>query len=386
MLFLLSFVTGCSADTAEKASAAAVVANAPQESELATITLTERAEQRLGIQVAPAERRRVPRVRTYGAQVVVPPGRAIIVSSPVAGTVLASSSGSMPVAGRRVAAGEQVMRLVALPPESDLVRGEEDLTVAEVRLRTAKAQAERYEALYQERAVTAQEYENVQAELASAEAGVRAARGRMGIASGRSGAADGATALTITAPETGVMQAVHVGPGQRVAAGAQLFEVVRHDRMWIRVPVYVGDLPEVVRGQPARISGLGDAIELAGRAAQPVSAPPSADPNAASADLYYELTNSAGLLRPGQRVGATLTLRGDEGDRLTVPFSAILHDAFGGTWVYTRLGPHVYSRQRVELQHVAGDIAVLSRGPEPGTEVVTVGAVELFGTEFGTGK
>lgn len=385
-IVLPALIAGCTSESGSDAPPPATVANAQQESELATITLSQHAEQRLGIQVAAIERRSVPRVRTYGAQVVVPPGRAIIVSSPVAGTILTSSSGSLPRAGQRVAAGKEVMRLVALPPESDLVRGEEDLTVAEVRLRTAKAQAERYEALFRERAVTAQEYENAQAELASAEAGLRAARARIGLASGRTGAADGATALAITAPETGVVQAVHVAPGQRVAAGAPLFEVVRQDRVWIRVPVYVGDLPDVVRGVPARISGLGDVVELEQRMAPPVTAPPSADPNAASVDLYYALSNAEGVLRPGQRVSATLTLRGNEGDRLTVPFAAILHDAFGGTWVYTRVAPHVYARRRVEVQHVAGDVAVLARGPAPGTEVVTVGATELFGTEFGTGK
>ncbi len=41
---------------------------------------------------------------------------------------------------------------------------------------------------------------------------------------------------------------------------------------------------------------------------------------------------------------------------------------------------------RVAMADVVGDAAVLRQGPSPGTRVVTVGAAELFGTEFGAGK
>lgn len=203
---------------------------------------------------------------------------------------------------------------------------------------------------------------------------------------GGTGTASSGPALPIGAPETGVVDAVHVAPGQTVAAAAPLFEVVRLDRVWIRVPVYVGDVREVVRGASASISGIGGTAGTAARIARPIAAPPSADPNAASVDLYYELGNADGFLRPGERVAATLPLTGDEGEQLTVPWSAVLHDAFGGTWIYARVAPHVYSRQRVAVRNVVGDLAVLAAGPAPGTEVVSVGAAELFGTEFGTGK
>lgn len=35
---------------------------------------------------------------------------------------------------------------------------------------------------------------------------------------------------------------------------------------------------------------------------------------------------------------------------------------------------------------IDGDLAVLSHVPPAGTQIVTVGAAELFGTEFGVGK
>jgi hypothetical protein len=46
----------------------------------------------------------------------------------------------------------------------------------------------------------------------------------------------------------------------------------------------------------------------------------------------------------------------------------------------------VFVRRRIEVEDVIGAVAVLSRGPKPGTRVVVAGAAELFGTEFGPGK
>jgi multidrug efflux pump subunit AcrA (membrane-fusion protein) len=68
---------------------------------------------------------------------------------------------------------------------------------------------------------------------------------------------------------------------------------------------------------------------------------------------------------------------------LVVPISAVVYDVEGGTWVYGVVGPHVYSRMRIEVRHVTGGLAVLARGPAPGTRVVSAGVAELFGTEFG---
>jgi cobalt-zinc-cadmium efflux system membrane fusion protein len=40
----------------------------------------------------------------------------------------------------------------------------------------------------------------------------------------------------------------------------------------------------------------------------------------------------------------------------------------------------------VEVRRVVNSLAVLARGPAVGAKVVTAGAAEIFGTEFGTGK
>jgi hypothetical protein len=74
----------------------------------------------------------------------------------------------------------------------------------------------------------------------------------------------------------------------------------------------------------------------------------------------------------------------DGGGRLVVPASAIWIDEHGDAWVYTNPEPLVFVRAQVEVaKYIGNTAAVLSDGPEPGTEVASVGVAELIGTEFG---
>ena len=69
-----------------------------------------------------------------------------------------------------------------------------------------------------------------------------------------------------------------------------------------------------------------------------------------------------------------------------MPRASLLHDAFGGTWVYEAAAARKYIRKRVQVTDIVDAFAVLSAGPAPGTRVVTDGSAELFGAEFGAGK
>ena len=68
--------------------------------------------------------------------------------------------------------------------------------------------------------------------------------------------------------------------------------------------------------------------------------------------------------------------------REVVPYSAVVYDADGAAWAYTNPEPLTFVRHRLVIDRVTGDVAILSAGPRVGTPVVTVGASELFGTEF----
>jgi hypothetical protein len=88
-----------------------------------------------------------------------------------------------------------------------------------------------------------------------------------------------------------------------------------------------------------------------------------------------------------KRIGVTTQPVRDEqvagAARKVIPYAAVLYDASGETWTYTNPQPMVYVRARITVDSIDGDRATLSSGPAAGTPVVDVGAVELYGTEFG---
>ena len=69
----------------------------------------------------------------------------------------------------------------------------------------------------------------------------------------------------------------------------------------------------------------------------------------------------------------------------TCLFCRIIAGEIPATWVYEDLGGNAYTRRRIEVSRHAGDRAVVGRGLREGVKVVTAGAAELFGTEFGAG-
>ena len=173
---------------------------------------------------------------------------------------------------------------------------------------------------------------------------------------------------------------------RRQLLGPPLLSMTMPERFWIRVPVYVGVLNEINRQQPARMEPLGN-INNGNKEfiANPVSAPPSSNPIAATVDLFYEVSNSNHEWQLGQKVQVVVPLK-QSGEGLIVPWSAVVFDIYGGTWVYEQTAPHTFVRTRVQVSFLSGSSAVLASGPTPGTKIVTQGAAELLGAEVGFSK
>jgi len=384
----LVLLTACGGKDGAAAKAAPAKVDQPvKETELTTLTLTPQAVERLGITTAKAEVRAVARVLRLGGEIIARPGSEAVVAAPSAGVVLAPAKGSLPLSGAKVARGQEILRLVLLPAGTDLSGARNDLEVKKIQSDAAAAKARRAEELLRDKAASEKAVEEARSEFAAADAALQAARARWDALNGvpLDAAVLNLSAMTFTSPVSGVLEMMSVASGQTVASGTALFEVAAVDPVWVRVPVYVGDLATVDRTQPARVETLGAAAGAQALAAKPVQGPPLGDAAAASADLYYELANPDGLLRIGQKISATLPLRTTE-NSLVVPWASILFDAQGGTWVYVRTAATVFVRQRVELRHIVGREAVVGRGLAAGAEVVVDGAAELFGTEFGVGK
>jgi cobalt-zinc-cadmium efflux system membrane fusion protein len=398
---------GCStnpAGTAAKPEAPAKVSvvKLPGEADLVTVTLKPEAETRLAIVTATIERKPIARTMSPPGDVVVPPGRSSIVAAPQSGTLVAAEGGVVPVPGLSVKKGQAMFTLLPLASADRYVLSPLDLlnlknmkTTAEGQYKNAKsafdlarANLDQLEKLRKGDVSEAQmltartAYDQAKASFEAAETQMTNFSQVLG-----TGAEDAGklVPLPLRAPADGTLIHVAVQVGQQVPAGSVLFEVANLDPVYIKVPVFVAEEETIDLDKDATIGGLADAPGKPTKSARSVRTTPSANALTTTVDLYYEVENHDGKLRPGQRVKVTLPLKG-EAESLVVPYAAVLYDINGGAWVYEAMGKHVFARRRVVVSHIVGTDAVLAMGPKPGTKVVTDGAAELFGTEFGGSK
>ncbi len=290
------------------------------ETDLLRLTLTPEAQKRLGIRTVTVADGTSARIREVGAELVVP-------GLGPAGVPTGSTSNIAQIAAAQTAADGEVARTTA-------------------QLRLATIARDRAAALVREEAGSVRARDEAEAALAAARAAMDVAR------------------------------------EQRRQLGPAVASMAAQPLLWVRVPVFGSDVRAIDRARPAMIRPLGDAAATP-QSARPVSAPPSANAVAGTVDLFYALDNRARTWRVGQRVAVALPMGGAM-QGLAVPTAAIVRDINGGEWVYRKTAPDSYLRQRIEVASVSGDTALLARGLERGAEIVTDGAAELFGTEFGT--
>lgn len=364
------------------APAAAKVDNRVKESDLTQITLTQEAAKRLGIELVAAVDSEIAAQIALAGEVLPASGKTIQVNAPVAGSLAALRSSLVP--GQTVRKGEPIFRLTPLAGvQRDLrVTVDADVKATKARLDTAAHQLERSRQLLRDLAGSQRNVEAAEQEFAQASAAFDAAVARVRQVNTRPLETD--VQMTVTAPDNGIVRQVQAVAGQAVSAGTPLFEVVDLSRVWLRVPVYAGHADALSSQREVTVQSVDGTGPI--RKATRVLAPPTADPLAVTADLYFELPNPRGQLRPGQRLTVRIPSRTRIGKSLMVPAAAILYDVQGGAWVYVNESGYVYRRQRVELLETQGSSAYLARGINAGTKVVTSGAAELFGTEFGAGK
>jgi RND family efflux transporter MFP subunit len=353
-----------------------------KEADLGTISLTAEAENRLGIRLEEARFGAGAEARRFSGEVTPQLGRTFVVSSSVAGTVQAASD-SIPAVGSFVRKGQAIFRLTPLVASArDMeVTADAELNQARTRLETARMRKARADKMLADEVGTVRAVEEAQQEVELAATAVQAAETR--VRQIQSAPLEADVQMVVRVPEDGILRQVFAASGQTLSAGTPLFEVADLRSVWIRVPVYAGEASAIVTNSPVTVQALNGS----GRSwtAQPVTAPPSGDPASSTIHLYYQMSNEALRFRPGEKL--TVTIRGvGSRDWLTVPQAAIVFDTQGGTWVYESLGERRYARRRVDVDRTVSGTAYLASGIAAGTKVVTDGAAELWGFEFGTGK
>ncbi len=319
LLFLS--LSACARSSTEKAEEPARVSGHVAEADLITVTLSPEAETRLGIETVLAARQLVAQTRLLGGEVIAPASGASAVTRYAATSTMDPAD---------LAAAQ--------------IRADATLASARAALDLARTRYARTETLHERNFASDRAMDDARAELRIAEAALR-------------GAMD-----------------------ERALFGQSVSSTEPPLRVWVRVSVYAGDLDRLNRRANAHVRGLG--AGGAARPAAPIAAPATAGGPSSNAFFFYEVDNRDGAFRMGERVEVAVPAT-TQHEGLAVPYSAILYDVNGGEWVYERTAAQVYSRKRVEVQAIVGDLAVLTRGPPEGALIVSVGAAELFGTEFG---
>jgi hypothetical protein len=162
--------------------------------------------------------------------------------------------------------------------------------------------------------------------------------------------------------------------------------------VWVRVPLTESDTNQLDRAQPALVLDLDD-DGTAGWSVEPDEGPGVDDPEDedypgedAAEVQYYLVDSSVEQLASGQGVLVELSMLGSGALQKVIPYSAVIYDLTGDTWVYTSPEPLTFVRQPISVDYIEGDMAVLVDGPDAGTLVATVGVAELYGADTGVGK
>lgn len=384
------------------------VENRVAESSLTTVTLTPEAIERLAIKTVPVREGSRAHRRLFGGETMVPSGRTIQLAAPFTGTIVEPEGKTAPGPGALVKKGDAILRLLpvvmadreVLTPserislaramadfEAAQAQAEGEVTGARVQLDTAQLRLERAQKLRKENATSEKLLDEAKAEFELSKARLEAAQSK---STAWKQAAQGMQAerqisLVLTAPFDGMLLDLSVAPGEVVNAAAPVARFIGVDPLWIRVPVYVGALAELDVEKDVRIGGMDGRLKPDMQSVDRVEGAPTADPISSSVDLYFSLPNPGHLHRPQQRLGVWISQRGQQSG-LIIPWSALLYDIHGNTWVYEQTQPRQFVRRRVEVRDTLGGDAMLSRGLRAGMNVVTDGAAELFGVEFGAGK
>jgi hypothetical protein len=295
-----------------------------KEGDLVILTLKPEAEQALRLKTIAVEKRSVPAVRLFSGEVVTP--------------LAAEGKPVAPVLGGTL---DEVLRLADLQAAAD-----GRILQAQVQMDAAKIAVERAQKMLSAEAGSVRGVDEAKATLQLAEAAMTTAKAQRDL---------------LGSP---------VGQG-----GAK--------RAWVRVAIYSGEASLLDDKAASSIRSLVSTSK--GQSAKPVTGPPTANALTNTIDWYYELPADTPL-RAGERAAVKIPTTDSKQDALVIPFNAVLHDIHGGQWVYAKTGEHSYTRKRIQVARLAGADAVLSSGPPAGTQIVTDGSAELFGTEFMTGK
>lgn len=282
--------------------------------------------------------------------------------------------------GDVVRAGQVLATFSADTVKAELAQARASLLEAEATAADATANAKRARTLEKSGALSAVQIatyvtseQTAQARVAAARAAYEAQKVRLGFAE-------------VRAPDSGVISSRSATVGAVVAAGTELFRMVRKGRLEWRAEVTSAEIGRIRPGMPVQVTAASGAT-LEGTVR---TIAPTIDPQTRNGIVYVDLPAQPGYGMPAtaasQRAsghsGAALFLPGmfahgefvlGQSSALTVPEQAVVvRDAFSYVFV-VGADSHV-SQRKVQTGRRLGNRVEITAGLESGTPVVVQGA------------
>jgi hypothetical protein len=123
-------------------------------------------------------------------------------------------------------------------------------------------------------------------------------------------------------------------------------------------------------------------VALAGCSEVEETTPAGYEPAKVQAVEGSELKQVTVTREGAERAGLRTAPVRRRGDHRVVPYSALIYDGEGRTFVYTARAPRTFLRAPVVVDRIEGRRVLLTGGPPAGSRVVATGAAEVYGTEL----
>lgn len=379
MVATLPSVIGCHESNVEPEHAAAQLSPSK-----AGIALNSDRREHLGIQITPVAQRRLTRTLKRTGWFIAPPASETVIRSPVAGFVVPAKSEAWPRIGQAIEAEFPLAQVnVFLAPQevSQLVLAKEDNDIqmqqALVTMELSESQLKL--ATTARDAVTGVRIDQLKEAYERSKAAYKEAQDKVPFLI-QEPYDNGALLkpLTVSSSAKGRILQLHVSQGQFVQAGDPLWTVSDWTTLWLRVPVFSGELNQFSPPRSAMVELPGTSRPVV---VEPLNIPSPVQPQTRMVDLQFSLANPDWQVRVGQPAIVQLPVS-DEFDALVIPRSAVLYDGFGQAYCYAaESGADVFQRRRIELGSSAEVGVAIIKGLDADDVVVSAGAEQLAAEE-----
>jgi len=263
--------------------------------------------------------------------------------------------------GKRVAAGDVLVRL-------DTSQERAQLAAAEAQRELAQLNLNRSRSLLEKGVIAQAEYDQLAAQAKTADARVGEIRATI-------------ARKTIRAPFTGVLGIRQVDKGQYLNGGAPIVPLQSMDPVYVNFSLPQQDVAAIEVGAEVRVSA--DSIANAKPVGRITAINSVVDPETRNVQVQATFHNPRAQLRPGMFVDVQVELGSSTGV-IALPASAISYAPYGNS-VFV-IGdvkgpdgkPYKGVRQQfVKLGASRGDQVAILSGVKPGEEVVTSGVFKL---------